>query len=190
MEKQKTFTGQNDLKGKEIVLGICGGISAYKVPSLIRILKSQGAAVTCILTENGAKFVTPLTLRTLSCNRVYNDMFDSDTWDVEHVALARKADLIAVVPATADAIARFASGRAEDLLSSVVLAAKSKILLCPAMNENMWLHKATQDNVSRLKSFGYLFMGPGKGELACGDSGIGRLPEIHEIADQIKKLIS
>ena len=190
MKESKAITGKNELKGKEIVLGICGGISAYKVPSLIRILKSQGAGVTCILTENGSKFVTPLTLRTLSTNKVYNDMFDAESWDVEHVVLAKKADLIVVVPATADAIARFAAGRAEDLLSCVVLASRSKILLCPAMNENMWLHKATQENVSRLRGFGYLFMDPGKGELACGDTGIGRLPEIQEIVTQIKKLIA
>ena len=117
-------------------------------------------------------------------------MFDAESWDVEHVALAKKADLIVVVPATGDAIARFAAGRAEDLLSCVILAAKARILLCPAMNENMWLHKATQDNVSRLKTFGYVVMEPAKGELACGDEGIGRLPEIEEIAAHIKELIA
>ena len=190
MKEHKAVTGKNDLKGKKIVLGVCGGIAAYKAPFLIRILRSLGADVTCILTENGSKFVTPLTLRTISANKVYDDMFDAESWDVEHVALAKKADLIVVVPATGDAIARFAAGRAEDLLSCVILAAKARILLCPAMNENMWLHKATQDNVSRLKTFGYVVMEPAKGELACGDEGIGRLPEIEEIAAHIKELIA
>lgn len=163
------------LAGKEIVLGISGGIAAYKMPEFVRLLKKQGAGVTCILTENGAKFVTPLTLQTLSANRVYTDMFDTTVWDIEHIALADKADLIVVAPATADAISRFSTGRAEDLLSSVVLAARSPVLICPAMNERMWLHPATQANVRRCAEFGYQFVAPEEGELACGITGPGRL---------------
>jgi phosphopantothenoylcysteine synthetase/decarboxylase len=169
------------LKGKEIVLGICGSIAAYKVPELIRMLKSADARVSCILTKNGAHFVTPLTLQTLSCNQVYQGMFDPVVWDIEHISLAQKADLIAVVPASADALSRFASGRAEDLLSSVILAAASPVLLCPAMNERMWIHPATQANVEHLKEYGYHFVLPEKGELACGVTGVGRLANLETV---------
>ncbi|MCX5781742.1 MAG: hypothetical protein NT145_03420 [Elusimicrobia bacterium] len=177
------------LNGKEILLGICGGIAAYKVPSLIRKLKSLGANITCILTENGAKFVTPLTLQTLSNNRVYEDMFDRDIWEVEHVALAKKADIIVVVPATADIISRLSYGRAEELLSCVVLASKAPILICPAMNENMWNHSATQENIGRLKRFGYNIINPEKGKLACDDEGIGRLADLEKIVSEICNII-
>lgn len=163
------------LAGKEIVLGICGGIAAYKMPEFVRLLRKQGAGVTCILTENGARFVTPLTLQTVSGNRVYTDMFDTSVWDIEHIALADKADLVIVAPATADAISRFAAGRAEDLLASVVLAARSPILVCPAMNERMWRHPATRSNVRRCVEYGYRFVDPADGELACGSTGPGRL---------------
>jgi len=177
------------LTGKHVVLGICGGISAYKIPELVRALRKAGAGVTCVLTENGARFVTPLTLQTLSENRVYRDMFEDSGWDIEHITLSKKADLIVVAPATADAIARFAGGRAEDLLSSVILAARSPVLVCPAMNEKMWLHPATKANVDRLKTFGYSFVGPREGQLACGDTGIGKLADIEEIAEKIKAII-
>ena len=180
----------NVLNEKEIILGICGGIAAYKIPSLIRTLKSFGANVSCILTANGSKFVTPLTLQTLSANKVYEDMFDREIWDIEHISLAKKADVIVVAPATADKISALSSGRADDLLSSVILAAKAPVLLCPSMNENMWLHKATQDNVKRVKSFGYQIVGPGKGALACGDEGVGRLADLEDIISSIKKALA
>jgi len=183
-------TIQNTLKGKHVLLGVCGGIAAYKVPELIRSLTKMGAGVTCILTENGERFVTPLTLQTLSSNKVYRDMFDESVWDVEHVSLAKKADIIVVVPATADAIARLAGGRAEDLLSCVVLAARSQVLICPAMNERMWLHPATKDNMERLKKYGYHFVLPQEGMLACGDIGIGKLAGIDDIADAITTVLN
>ena len=186
MAKQENMNDKLD--AREILLGVCGGIAAYKIPHLVRELKSLGANVTCILTKNGSKFVTALTLRTISCNRVYEDMFDNETWDIEHVELAKKADAVVVAPATADAIARLAAGRAEDLLSCVLLATKARVIVCPAMNENMWLHKATQENIARLKSYGYYIVEPGKGDLACGDKGIGRLAELEKIISQIRKI--
>jgi len=171
------------------MLGICGGIAAYKTPELVRALRKARADVICVVTENGLRFVTALTLQTLSNNRVYTDMFDDSVWDIEHVSLAKKADLIVVAPATADAIARFAAGRAEDLLSSVILAARSPVLICPAMNERMWRHPATKANVERLKTYGYHFAGPGKGRLACGDTGTGRLEEIAIVVEKVRYIL-
>jgi phosphopantothenoylcysteine decarboxylase/phosphopantothenate--cysteine ligase len=180
----------NILRNKQILIGVCGGIAAYKTPELVRSLRKQGAEITCILTENGERFVAPLTLQTLSENRVYRDMFDDSVWDIEHISLAKKADIIVVVPATADAIARFACGRAEDLLSSVILAAKSPVLICPAMNERMWLHPATKENTERLKKYGYYFTGPQRGLLACGDTGMGKLAEIDGIIKKITDILN
>ena len=191
MQKQRKNKNADlaGLKGKNILLGICGGIAAYKAPELVRTLRKMDASVECILTENGERFVTPLTLQTLSGNRVYRDMFDDSVWDIEHISLAKKADIIVVAPATADAIARFACGRAEDLLSSVILAARSPVLICPAMNDKMWLHPATRENVERLKRYGYYFVEPSEGLLACGDTGIGKLADLSEIINGIKSII-
>lgn len=177
------------IKNREIVLGITGGIAAYKVPELVRMLRKRQAKVTCILTANGARFVTPLTLQTLSNNRVYEGMFDPFVWDIEHISLARKADAVVVVPATADTIARLAHGRAEDLLCSVVLATEAPVLFCPAMNDRMWLHPATQDNVLRLTKFGYRMVKPEKGELACGVEGVGRLAGLDAIVAAIEETV-
>jgi phosphopantothenoylcysteine decarboxylase/phosphopantothenate--cysteine ligase len=177
------------LKGKEIILGICGGIAAYKACELIRMLRSEGTAVSCILTKNGSKFVTPLSLQTLSRNPVYQEMFDNAVWDIEHISLAQRADAIVVIPATADTIAKFANGRAEDLLSSVVLATTSPVLVCPAMNENMWLHPATQKNISLLKSYKYHIIEPQKGELACGAEGVGRLADLGNIMKAVWQIL-
>lgn len=175
--------------GKHVVLGICGSIGAYKVPELIRKIRRLGAEVTCILTDSGARFVSALTLQTLSGNKVYEGMFDYGEFDVKHISLAKKSDVIVVVPATADVIARFANGRAQDLLSSVVLSTKAPVLICPAMNSNMWQHLATKKNVKILKEFGYQFVGPDKGDLACGDEGIGRLADLDKIVESIQNII-
>ena len=171
--------------GKEIILGVCGGIAAYKVPELVRVLKTDNAQVTCILTANAARFVTPLTLRTLSANRVYEDMFDPFVWEVEHVSIAQKAALIVIIPATADTMARLAQGRADDLLGGVVLAASCPVLLCPAMNDRMWQHPATQRNIRQLTDYGYLIVPPETGELACGTVGTGRLASLDAIRSAI-----
>ena len=178
------------MKEKEVILGICGGISAYKAPALVRALKKKQANVTCILTANGERFVTELTLKTLSNNNVYKGMFDEYEPDIKHISLAKKADIVVIVPATADAISRLAAGRADDLLSSVVLGTKAPVLICPAMNENMWLHASTKKNIEVLKSYGYKILLPQKGSLACGDEGVGRLESIEKIAEEIENILS
>lgn len=168
-------------KTPPVILGICGGIAAYKTPELVRLLQAAGKDVACVLTKNAARFVTPLTLQTLSRNKVYEGMFDPFDWEIEHIALADAAGVVVVAPATADTIARLAAGRADDLLSSIVLTTRAPVIVCPAMNEKMWLHPATQKNVAVLKEYGCHFVGPADGELACGAAGTGRLAPLDEI---------
>jgi phosphopantothenoylcysteine synthetase/decarboxylase len=177
------------LENKNIILGVCGGIAAYKSCEIVRQLVEFKANVECILTENGSKFITPVTLQTLSKNKVHRDMFDiPEEWAINHISLARKADIIVVVPATADIIAKFASGRANDFLTCTVLASKAHILVCPTMNSNMFNHKATQNNIEILKSYGYKFIMPEKGKLACGEFGDGRLAHVDIIVSTIKEI--
>ncbi|MCA6072116.1 MAG: phosphopantothenoylcysteine decarboxylase [Endomicrobium sp.] len=177
------------LENKNIVLGVCGCIAAYKSCDVIRQLVKLKANVECILTKSGSKFITPLTLQTLSKNKVHTNMFDIlDKWEINHISLAQKADVIIVVPATADIIARLACGRADDLIACTALASKAKILVCPAMNSNMFNHKATQNNIEILKSYGYQFIMPENGELACGDWGNGRLANVDVIVSAVKEI--
>lgn len=181
----------NELKDKNIVLGITGSIAAYKACDIVRGLVKEGANLECILTKNGAEFITPLTLQTLSKNKVHGKMFDKNqSFEIEHISLSKKADLILIAPASADIIARLAAGRADDLLSCVVLASLAKVMLCPAMNVNMYRHKATQNNLSILKSYGYLIIDCEKGELACGDIGEGRLAAVETIIAQTIQCLS
>jgi phosphopantothenoylcysteine decarboxylase/phosphopantothenate--cysteine ligase len=179
------------LENKNIVLGVCGGIAAYKACDIIRQLTKLKANVECVLTKSVSNFITPLTLQTLSKNKVHQDMFESiENYDINHISLAKKADIIVVAPATADTIARLAVGRADDLLSSIVLASKAKILICPAMNSNMLSHKAVCNNITILKSYGYNFVMPESGELACGDWGDGRLAKIEVIVSNVVEILS
>ncbi|MDR0800701.1 MAG: phosphopantothenoylcysteine decarboxylase [Endomicrobium sp.] len=174
------------LENKNVVLGVCGGIAAYKSCDIIRQLVKFKANVECILTRGGAEFITPLTLQTLSKNKVHKDIFElPDKFEISHISLAKKADIIVVVPATADIIARLACGRADDLLACTVLASKADILICPAMNTNMFNHKATQNNIRALKNYGYRFVMPEKGELACGDCGDGKLASVEVIVKEL-----
>jgi phosphopantothenoylcysteine synthetase/decarboxylase len=176
------------LKNKNIVLGVCGSIAAYKSCDIIRGLVKLGTNVECILTNGGAKFITSLTLQTLSKNKVYSGIFDiPDSWEINHISLAKKADIIVVAPATANIIARFACGRADGLLTCTVLASKAKILICPAMNSIMLNHRATQNNIEILKSYGYKFVMPEKGKLACGDCGDGRLASVGSILSAVEE---
>jgi phosphopantothenoylcysteine synthetase/decarboxylase len=178
------------LKDKNIILGICGGIAAYKSCDIIRYLVRLGINVECILTKGGSEFITSLTLQTLSKNKVNVDVFSiPDKWEINHISLARKADIIVIVPATADIIARLACGRANDLLTCTILASDASILICPAMNSKMFNHKATQRNIEILKSYDYKFIMPEKGELACGGSGYGRLASIETIVSNIMDLL-
>ncbi len=167
------------LKGKHILIGVTGGIAAYKTPDLISKLRKQGAEVKVIMTKAAAEFVTPLTFRTMSQNMVADDnMFSAPAvWEVEHIALAKWADLLYIVPATANIIAKIAAGIADDMLSTVALATKAPMLIAPAMNTAMFENRVTQENMEKLKQRGILFVEPDEGTLACGDSGRGKLPD-------------
>lgn len=179
------------LKGKRILLIVAGGIAAFKALELIRRLRERGAAVRCVLTEAGAKFVTPLSLQALSEDRVYGDMFSlTDESEMGHIQLSRDADLLVVVPATADLLARMAAGLANDLASTVLLATDKPVLVAPAMNVRMWTHAATAANVATLKQRGIHFVGPTEGAMACNEFGPGRMSEAVEIADAIEGLLS
>ncbi|MEN9851365.1 MAG: hypothetical protein RL128_1528 [Pseudomonadota bacterium] len=166
------------LAGKRILLIIGGGIAAYKSLSLIRLLKTAGAAVTPVLTRAGAEFVTPLSVSALAGEKVHSALFDlTDEAEMGHIQLSRVADLVVVAPATADLMAKLATGRAEDLASTLLLATDTPVLMAPAMNVRMWEHPATQRNLATLKTDGISFVGPDAGEMACGEYGPGRMAE-------------
>lgn len=171
------------LTGKTVVLGVTGGIAAYKAAELCRLLVKAGVEVHVVLTDAASRFVTPLTLQTLSGHEVAQDLFDpGQESKIGHIQLASAADIIVIAPATADAIARFAAGMANDLLSAVVLASKAPTLLAPAMNTNMWENRITQENLARLCRDGrFSVVGPDAGDLACGWVGAGRMVDPEEI---------
>jgi phosphopantothenoylcysteine synthetase/decarboxylase len=164
-----------------VVLGVTGSIAAYKAAELARGLIKAKHEVRCVLTPNAAQFVTPLTLSVLTKNPVAQNLNEPGLWDMAHLSLASWADLILVAPATADFIARLAHGRAEGVLDSLVLSSEGPVAVCPAMDAEMWAHKATQANVKTIKGYGYQVWGPEKGELASGKIGWGRLMEPAEI---------
>ena len=175
-----------ELTGRKIVLGITGGIAAFKSAAIVSRLRHLGADVHVIMTRNATEFVTPLTFQTLSANPVVTDTFQApEYWNVEHVALAKLAELFVIAPATANIIAKMAAGIADDMLSTTVLATKAPILLAPAMNTGMWTAEATQENLKTLKRRGVLLEGPESGLLACGDEGAGRMSEPERIVDRI-----
>ena len=166
------------LAGKRILLIIGGGIAAFKVPELIRLLRGQGAAVTPVLTAAGTQFVTPLTVSTLAGEAAHTDLFDlTHEAEIGHIQLSRAADLVVVVPATADLMAKMAAGLANDLASTLLLATDTRVLIAPAMNVRMWDHPATQRNIATLRADGVLFAGPTEGDMACGEFGPGRMVE-------------
>ncbi|MCP4649506.1 MAG: hypothetical protein GY853_05405 [PVC group bacterium] len=175
-------------KPKEIVIGVTAGISAYKACEVVRSLKKKGHSVTVLMTKDAVNFIGPLTFKTLSERPVVIDMFEENMqWDPCHIALADKADVIAIVPATAQMIAKLALGLCDDIISCVILAAKLKPVICPAMNDNMYKHPATQTNLKKLKDFGYKIISPIKGKLACGKYGIGHLAPVDVIVSEIEK---
>ena len=178
------------LKGREIVLGVTGGIAAFKSASIASALRKQGANVHVILTEHATHFITPLTMETVSANPAVTDLFARPaTWEVEHIALAKRAELFVIAPATANILAKMACGIADDMLSTTVLATKAPILVAPAMNTGMWTAPATQANVAVLRERGVHFIGPDSGVLACGDEGAGRMSEPEEIVAAIEALL-
>lgn len=177
-------------KNMNIVIGVTGGIAAYKVCGLINYLKSEGANIDVIMTKSATNFITPLTLETLSGNKVITDMFKRpDYTKVEHINLATKADLFLVVPATANIIGKISWGIADDMLSTTIMATKSPVIFAPAMNNNMYENKIVRENIERLKSFGYKFIEPDTGHLACGYEAKGKLPKTKTIIDNVKKII-
>lgn len=174
------------LHNKRIVLGVGGGIAAYKSAELIRKLKEQGADVKVVMTKASCEFITPLTLQALSGNSVHTDLLDPNAEAaMGHIELARWADLVVVAPATANLFARLATGQANDLLTTLVLATDAKVMLAPAMNQAMWRDSVTQENVNKLLTRGFLIVGPDSGEQACGDIGPGRMLEPIDIAQHI-----
>jgi phosphopantothenoylcysteine decarboxylase/phosphopantothenate--cysteine ligase len=180
-----------NLGGKRVLLIIGGGIAAYKSLDLIRRLRERGAGVRAILTEAGSHFVTPLSVSSLTAEPVYRDLFDlTAESEMGHIALSRSADCIAVVPATADLIAKLAAGLAPDLASTALLATDKPVLIAPAMNVRMWHHAATQRNLTILRGDGIAVVGPNEGEMACGEFGLGRMAEPDEIVAAIERLLT
>ena len=174
------------MDGKRILLIISGGIAAYKSIELIRRLGEHGAAVTCILTRAGAEFVTPLSLQTLSGERVHTELFSlTDEHEIGHIELSRAADLVVVAPATANILAQMAGGIADDLATTALLATDKPVMVAPAMNMRMWQHAATKENLARLKARGVRVIGPDEGDMACGEFGPGRMSEPDHIAAAI-----
>ena len=173
-----------------IVVGITGGIAAYKACGIVSYLVSEGANVDVIMTENATNFITPLTLETLSKNKVVTDMFEEKTtWDVQHISLAQKADLFLIIPASANIIGKVAHGIADDMLSTTIMATKAPVIFAPAMNNQMYENPIVQDNIQKLENFGYHFIEPAIGHLACGYNAKGKLPKNETIIDEVKKLI-
>lgn len=179
-----------DLTGKSVVLGVTGGIAAYKACEVVSRLRKMGAEVYVIMTKSATEFVQPLTFETLSNHPVVTDTFARpETWEVEHIALAKRADVFAIAPATANILAKMAHGIADDMLSTTVLATKAPVLVAPAMNTGMWTAEITQANCAALKARGVHFVGPDAGFLACGDTGSGRMSEPAAIVDAIAALL-
>ncbi|SMF61263.1 bifunctional phosphopantothenoylcysteine decarboxylase/phosphopantothenate--cysteine ligase CoaBC [Allosphingosinicella indica] len=175
------------MNGKRILLIVGGGIAAYKAAELIRLIRKDGGSVTCVLTNGGAHFVTPMTLAALSENKVYSSLFDlKDEVEMGHIQLSRAADLVVVAPATADLLAKMAAGIADDLATTLLLATDKPVLAAPAMNVRMWQHPATMRNVAQLRADGVIVLEPDEGEMACGEYGPGRLPEPPAILDAIR----
>ena len=180
-----------NLSGKTVLLGITGGIAAYKMANVTSALRKTGAEVHCILTQNATQFITPLTFETLSNNRCIVDTFDRNfQYDVAHVSLAKKADVILIAPATANVIAKLAHGLADDMLTTTVLASRCPKLIAPAMNTAMLENPATQENLATLRRYGFTVIAPATGMLACKDVGSGKLPEPEVLCEEIYRVIA
>ena len=175
---------------KNIVLGVTASIAIYKACEIVRRLKEAGFCVTVVMTREAEELIRPIVFQSLSGNKAYRGLFDeASTWEIEHISLAEKADLVLIAPATANIIAKIAGGLCDDLLTCVVSATRAPALICPAMNQNMYLNKITQDNIKKLKAYGYRFVEPRTGKLACGKSGIGCLADVETIIKEVKKIL-
>ncbi|MEI8173491.1 MAG: bifunctional phosphopantothenoylcysteine decarboxylase/phosphopantothenate--cysteine ligase CoaBC, partial [Deltaproteobacteria bacterium] len=176
---------------KQIVLGVTGSIAAYKAAELTREFVKRGAAVRVIMTGNAAEFITPLTFQTLSSNAVHSEMYPViNDYNLAHISLAEYADIMVIAPATANIIGKIAAGFADDLLTTTVMTTRAPVLICPAMNTNMYENAIVQENIMQLTSRGYLFMEPGYGKLACRSEGQGRLPEVSDIVEEVESILT
>jgi len=190
VSKKRNLKENKLFSGKKLVLGITGSIAAYKACEIVSRLKELGAEVFVIMTKSATHFVTPLTFQTLSGNRVYLNLFDlPEEWELEHISLAEKTDLILIAPATANTIAKLATGIADDFLTTTVLASEAPTLIAPAMHETMYKNSFTQANIEKLKEKGFKFIGPEYGKLASGKSGLGRLASNDKIIDGVKDIL-
>ena len=178
------------LKGREIIVAVCGGIAAYKVADVVSKLVQLGAGVTVVMTKDAQKFVGPITFEALSGRKVRTDTFDLvDPGDAQHIGLTERADLMLVAPATSNMIAKVACGLCDDLVSLMIAAAACPVVFAPSMNDRMWEHPVAQENVAKLSSIGYRFIGPESGWLACRNVGAGRLSEPGTIVDEVVRML-
>ena len=179
-----------DLTNKKILFIICGGISAYKSLETIRIFKKHNAEIKTILTKNAKEFVTPLSVASLSQGKIYDDLFSLENeTEMDHISLSRWADAIIIAPATANTIAKLSQGNSDDLASTVTLASNKQVFLAPAMNVRMWEHMSTQNNLKKLKGYGYKTIGPEIGDMACGEYGEGKMSEPLIIYKEIQNFL-
>jgi len=179
------------MKAKEIILGVTASIAIYKACEIIRRLLGANLCLSVVMTTNATRLISPQVFSSLNGGKVYWDEFASQSnWEIEHISLAKRANLVLIAPATANIIGKIASGIADDLLTTTVMACRAPVLIAPAMNENMYRNKIVQTNIQKLKGLGYRFIGPKAGKLACGDVGVGHLAEVSEIVKAVKKHLS
>lgn len=187
MQKVETERITKMAKGKTIILGVSASIAIYKACDIVRRLKSEGFSVTVVMTQEAEELIGPIVFQSLSGNKVYRGLFElPEAWDIEHISLAEKAELILIAPATANIIGKIACGICDDLLTCVVCATKAPVLFAPAMNEQMYKNKIVQDNIQKLKKHGFGFVEPKKGRLACGEVGVGCLADLDAIIKEVK----
>jgi phosphopantothenoylcysteine decarboxylase / phosphopantothenate---cysteine ligase len=173
---------------RNIILGVTASIAIYKACDIVSRLKEQAFSVTVVMTKEAEELIRPIVFQSLSGNKVYSGLFTQpDTWEIEHVSIAEKADLVLIAPATANIIGKVSSGVCDDLLTCVICATKAPVVFSPAMNENMYKNKIVQDNIKKLRSFGYKFIEPKRGRLACGKTGVGCLAEVETIIKAVKQ---
>jgi phosphopantothenoylcysteine decarboxylase/phosphopantothenate--cysteine ligase len=178
------------LEGKHIVLGVTGGIAAYKAAVLTRELVKKGTEVHVVMTKNAGEFVQPLTFQVLSSHPVFTDMFRQDIYDINHISLAEQADALVIAPATANVIGKIAAGIADDLLTTLVMAIQKPVVICPAMNVHMYENPIVQENIEKLRAKGYSFVTPGYGALACKVEGSGRLADPADIVESLEAVLT
>ncbi|MDD5238025.1 MAG: flavoprotein [Candidatus Omnitrophica bacterium] len=175
---------------KNIILGVTASIAIYKACEIVLRLKEAGFSVTVVMTKEAEELIRPVVFQSLSGNKVYCRLFQTpESWEIEHISLAEQADLVLIAPATANIIAKIKTGICDDLLTCIVSATKARVLICPAMNENMYQNRITQENIKKLKTLGYEFVEPRRGRLACGKIGIGCLAEVETIIKEVKKIL-